>query len=456
MHLIVAAAIPREFFDPTWLVVGWVVTALALVAGVAVWAATMRRLARRDRVAQPPSAGRGEELAQAGAPVPHTPSPAVPTHAHKGSVLFATGAGVLCVAVALFVGVFARGWIDYAGGLGVIGVVLFMVALYHAWIVHRRSGALRPFHVAYWPLFLTAMLAAFLARPFWLCSSLWVWWTALWIFGIPAALVVRWLRRRPRWALIGALAPMLLLMFLFGRGVAAAGWLVGEAVWWRKESLPTVLVGERSLCESVRLLQLLRLPWWPEMLIRCGRRAVPALSEALRDADTCFSAAYTLGKIGDPRAITPFIEALGDDNPDVRRAAARGLGTIGDKRAIEPLIAALKDMEVRVYAAGALGRLGDRRAIEPLLAALGDDNPDVRQCAAVALKKLTGQDFGRDPAAWRAWWEANRERILEEFAPSPSPSGSLDPSGLSLLEYGRTGEDADASHRRGGNSRGVL
>ena len=46
------------------------------------------------------------------------------------------------------------------------------------------------------------------------------------------------------------------------------------------------------------------------------------------------------------------------------------------------------DSEKRANATKALGELGDEMAIEPLVNALKDDNDDVRYSAALALDKL--------------------------------------------------------------------
>ena len=47
-----------------------------------------------------------------------------------------------------------------------------------------------------------------------------------------------------------------------------------------------------------------------------------------------------------------------------------------------------KDFRVREAAAKALGRMGDPRAVDPLVNALGDPMDGVRDAAAVALKNL--------------------------------------------------------------------
>jgi len=86
-------------------------------------------------------------------------------------------------------------------------------------------------------------------------------------------------------------------------------------------------------------------------------------------------------------SIEQLIEALGDEDSNVREKTAMALGQIGDARAVEPLIEVLwdKDISVRWCAAAALGIIGDSRAIEPLIKALGDKNDIVRKNAANAL-----------------------------------------------------------------------
>lgn len=97
-----------------------------------------------------------------------------------------------------------------------------------------------------------------------------------------------------------------------------------------------------------------------------------------------------------------LVEALRNEDRDVRRSAARALGQIGDARAVEPLITALRDESwgVRRDAAKALGRIGDARAVEPLLGALRDEDSNVRREAAKAL--VTMYRSGRLGDAHRA------------------------------------------------------
>lgn len=86
------------------------------------------------------------------------------------------------------------------------------------------------------------------------------------------------------------------------------------------------------------------------------------------------SAAQSLGKIGDSRAIIPLMSVLNnrDENYRLRLAVAESLGRLGDDYAVKPLIDILADeREKSVYlkesAVKALGMLGDIRAIEPLI-----------------------------------------------------------------------------------------
>jgi hypothetical protein len=71
---------------------------------------------------------------------------------------------------------------------------------------------------------------------------------------------------------------------------------------------------------------------------------VPALIQALGDDDWDVrrAAAEALVKIGTP-AVPALIQALGDSDWDVRRAAAEALGAIGDPQAVPALIQTLRD-----------------------------------------------------------------------------------------------------------------
>jgi len=60
-------------------------------------------------------------------------------------------------------------------------------------------------------------------------------------------------------------------------------------------------------------------------------------------------AAWTLGTIGDERAVEPLGDALANDSsPSVRHEAARALARVDGDRAVELLVQATKDGDVEV------------------------------------------------------------------------------------------------------------
>ena len=83
-----------------------------------------------------------------------------------------------------------------------------------------------------------------------------------------------------------------------------------------------------------------------------------------------------------------LIRELGGRDNFLAESAAHTLGRVGDKRAVIPLIKALRSgrtRQIRSNAAGALGKLHDRRAIQPLQQAVLDPEEHVWSQAAAAL-----------------------------------------------------------------------
>lgn len=116
--------------------------------------------------------------------------------------------------------------------------------------------------------------------------------------------------------------------------------------------------------------------------------APPQVVEALRHGPTRqdrLNAARALAEWRDPRTVGPLIEAFHGDRL-VAGAAVEALVEIGAP-AVPALIEALQDAEaqVRWHAAKALSRLADARATEALINALDDPNYGVRWLAAEGL-----------------------------------------------------------------------
>ncbi|MEM9383006.1 MAG: HEAT repeat domain-containing protein [Planctomycetota bacterium] len=114
-------------------------------------------------------------------------------------------------------------------------------------------------------------------------------------------------------------------------------------------------------------------------------------------------------------------------SPDegIRLDAVFALGDTGDTGVIEHVIPMLKDADifVRMVAAQALDDLRAKTAVPALIDTLDDDRSPVREAAVIALRNITGQSFGFDPAArdadrrkrvdqWRAWWRRSGDDFL--------------------------------------------
>ncbi len=142
--------------------------------------------------------------------------------------------------------------------------------------------------------------------------------------------------------------------------------------------------------------------------------AVPALLRVVRDVrdeddDVRGAALRALGRIGDPLALPPLIEALGAAEASLPPRIAEIIIKFGET-AVRPLIDELRNLESdtrRMWAADMLGRIADPRAATPLIDSLGDVNPEVRAKAAAGLGTL------RDARAV--------DRLLELLLSDPIP-----------------------------------
>ncbi|WP_119071417.1 HEAT repeat domain-containing protein [Aggregatilinea lenta] len=129
--------------------------------------------------------------------------------------------------------------------------------------------------------------------------------------------------------------------------------------------------------------------------LKDSRAIAPLVRQITKGRD---SAIKITKEIDSELAVEPLIRALQDENEPARRQAAKALRQLGDARAVEPLIQALQDKngDVRLAAAGALMQLGDARAVDPLIQTLEDNDSNVRQQAASALGQL-GDSRAVDP-----------------------------------------------------------
>jgi HEAT repeat protein len=104
-------------------------------------------------------------------------------------------------------------------------------------------------------------------------------------------------------------------------------------------------------------------------------------------------AAWALGMIEDDTAVPALSAALSDEDAAVRVQAAWALGMIEGPGAVEALSAALRNdpsADAREEAAWALGMIEDEAALDALLDAMTDEDIDVRKQALWAVGQISG------------------------------------------------------------------
>jgi HEAT repeat protein len=135
-----------------------------------------------------------------------------------------------------------------------------------------------------------------------------------------------------------------------------------------------------------------------------------------------------LYKVGQTAAGPLLIEALKDENMEVRNSAAMFLGWIESQEAIPSLLqvaAADNDLRVRKSAIQALENIRNQDAVLPLIRLLGDDLPDIREKALVTLERITGEtlevsksddvnDRLADVNRLKNWWMKKKHEIAND------------------------------------------
>jgi hypothetical protein len=114
-------------------------------------------------------------------------------------------------------------------------------------------------------------------------------------------------------------------------------------------------------------------------------------------------------------AITPLIQ---DKNDKVRLTVAQTLGTSSSPEAASALMAMAKSDSSRVVQLAAIESLGKYPSAEVrqfLASKLEDRSPAMQYQASLALKKITGKDYGGDIDAWKRY-------LAGEDIPESKPS----------------------------------
>lgn len=185
--------------------------------------------------------------------------------------------------------------------------------------------------------------------------------------------------------------------------------LRNQAVWFFVNWTPTIELAHGTLVQSP-------LPAARAIARIGGCERVLALLPHATDA-TRWMVYQGFGHATERCASKQLIAALDSGSTDEWRAAAWSLGKLKDPEAVGPLLEAMAEHDGffsvprRVAYIEALGEIGDARAVEALIAQtdetlLGIEASGITVPAANALKKITGMDFGTDSAGWRRWWSA--------------------------------------------------
>ncbi len=117
-----------------------------------------------------------------------------------------------------------------------------------------------------------------------------------------------------------------------------------------------------------------------------NEKAARALIFTLANKDLHELSSMTLINIGKP-AVVSLINALKDNNFEIRQSAAKALGEIGDAKAVEPLIASVVDKDLRLTAVEALVKIGTP-SIKPLVAMFSSSDEDTIQVTVEVLQKI--------------------------------------------------------------------
>jgi HEAT repeat protein len=130
-----------------------------------------------------------------------------------------------------------------------------------------------------------------------------------------------------------------------------------------------------------------------------GLAVARALTRMLGRAEARAEAVDALVAAG-PRVVDMLLHQLGAEDLETRSAAVVALGKIRDARAVPALLDALRDAELTPLAIAALGAIGDARAFVPLAGLLSHEAAAVRQAAVSAVAAVGHPDAERHVLGW--------------------------------------------------------
>jgi len=165
-------------------------------------------------------------------------------------------------------------------------------------------------------------------------------------------------------------------------------------------------------------------------LVGAGSPARKVLEEALDhpQSKVRLEAAWALGELREAASASALLKSLADEDAKVRETARNSLAAIGVK-ALPSLFKGLKSpfWFVRREAALALGGIGDPRAVKPLIERLGDSDSEVQNAAVKALASFKEgaqeallKDFDQAPQKEQEMRRALLERLGTDDLVAPS------------------------------------
>ncbi len=105
-----------------------------------------------------------------------------------------------------------------------------------------------------------------------------------------------------------------------------------------------------------------------------------------------------------------WLNQLSSGEESARKQAVKALAALGSKKAVTDILKIAaerieKDNSDRCEAVRALGIIGEQNVVPELVHLSYHYNANTRLWAQISLVRLTGENFGRDVAAWKSWWE---------------------------------------------------
>ena len=142
----------------------------------------------------------------------------------------------------------------------------------------------------------------------------------------------------------------------------------------------------------------------------------------------------TLGELGRPEARGVILRAVNDhDESAVRAAACRALGRVGspdDWTVLAQVMAGDPDLDCRIAAIEGLSQMkvADPRLDLMLVDGMEHTEPAIRLASLQALKSLSGQDLGAEPAAWKKYAEERMKVVAPVKVPHANGSSPPAPA----------------------------